>query len=410
MTKKAASVQRVYLVLMLFSTLAASLIWGVNTLFLLDAGLNNTQAFAANAFFTAGQVLFEVPTGVVADTWGRRASYILGTLSLSGSTFLYLLLWQINAAFVWWAIVSMLLGLGFTFFSGATEAWLVDALKATKYKGTLDRVFARGQAVSGVAMLVGSISGGVIAQTTNLGTPFLVRGIILLITCVIAVIYMKDLGFSPRKGAHPMTEVKSVLSASLKHGFKKPSVRALMLAAPFGAGASYFAFYALQPHLLNLYGNKEAYGIAGLAAAIVAGAQICGSMLVPVFRKAFRKRSSILIISTVMSGLVLLSIGVFQNFWVTLGLIVVWGLIYAAALPVRQSLLNSLIPSEQRATVLSFDSLMSSTGGVVTQPILGRVADVYSYPAAFVGSGIIQLMAIPFVVKTRRQKLPQDTK
>ena len=55
------------------STLAASLIWGVITLFLLDAGLTNTEAFAANAFFTGGQVLFEVPTGVLADTCPRWA-------------------------------------------------------------------------------------------------------------------------------------------------------------------------------------------------------------------------------------------------------------------------------------------------------------------------------------------------
>src|SRR5205085_11702807 len=89
-------IQRVYLTLQLGNTLAASFIWGINTLFLLDAGLSNLEAFAANAFFTVGLVLFEVPTGVVADMWGRRLSYLLGTLTLSGSTFLYWLLWVTN--------------------------------------------------------------------------------------------------------------------------------------------------------------------------------------------------------------------------------------------------------------------------------------------------------------------------
>ena len=64
------TVQKIYLLLLLLHTLAASFIWGINTLFLLDAGLSNTQAFAANAFFAAGMVIFEVPTGVVADTRG----------------------------------------------------------------------------------------------------------------------------------------------------------------------------------------------------------------------------------------------------------------------------------------------------------------------------------------------------
>ena len=85
------SVQRTYIVLMLGNTLAASLIWGINTIFLLDAGLSNLEAFTANAFFTAGMMLFEVPTGVVADTVGRRASYLLGTLTLAASTLLYVL-------------------------------------------------------------------------------------------------------------------------------------------------------------------------------------------------------------------------------------------------------------------------------------------------------------------------------
>ena len=94
-----------YLVLLLGNTLAASLIWGINTIFLLDAGLSNLEAFAANAFFTAGMVLFEVPTGVVADTVGRRASYLLGTVTLAVSTLLYVLLWQIEAPFWAWAVV-----------------------------------------------------------------------------------------------------------------------------------------------------------------------------------------------------------------------------------------------------------------------------------------------------------------
>ena len=158
MTDLARRVQRTYLTLLLGSTLAASFIWGINTLFLLDAGLSNLEAFAANAFFTAGMVLFEVPTGVVADTWGRRASYLLGTLTLAASTLLYYFMWQWEAAFVWWAIVSALLGLGFTFFSGAVEAWLVDALHHAEYEGTLEAVFGRGQMVAGVAMLGGSVA------------------------------------------------------------------------------------------------------------------------------------------------------------------------------------------------------------------------------------------------------------
>src|SRR5687768_14237193 len=145
MNPLARRIQRTYLTLILGNTLAASFIWGINTLFLLDAGLSNMEAFAANAFFTLGMMLFEVPTGVVADTWGRRASYLLGTVTLAASTFAYYLLWQLEARLWLWAIVSILIGLGFTFFSGAVEAWLVDALAAAGYEGTLESVLGRGQ-------------------------------------------------------------------------------------------------------------------------------------------------------------------------------------------------------------------------------------------------------------------------
>ncbi|MGD2102731.1 MAG: MFS transporter, partial [Acidimicrobiia bacterium] len=171
--------QRTYLILLLLQTLAAAFIWGVNTLFLLDAGLSITEAFIANAAFTAGMVLFEVPTGVVADAAGRRTSFILGAVTLLVTTFAYLGLWYWEVGIVWWVIVSALIGLGFTFFSGATEAWLVDALEATGFTDDIDTVFGRGQAVSGAAMLVGTVSGGFLAQI-NLGVPYIVRSVMLV--------------------------------------------------------------------------------------------------------------------------------------------------------------------------------------------------------------------------------------
>src|SRR6188472_2486722 len=186
MTDASRGVQRTYLILTLLTTLAASFIWGINTLFLLDAGLTNTEAFAANAFFAAGQLLFEVPTGVVADTRGRRFSFMLGAATLLLSTLLYLLMWNIEAPFWGWALASALLGLGFTFFSGATEAWLVDALGATGFRGNLESVFGRAQTASGAAMLIGSVLGGVVAQATDLGVPYILRAALLGVTIVIA--------------------------------------------------------------------------------------------------------------------------------------------------------------------------------------------------------------------------------
>ena len=408
MPPTARSVQRTYLVLTLLTTLSASFIWGVNTLFLLDAGLSNTEAFAANAAFTLGMVLFEVPTGVVADTRGRRLSFLLGAATLLISTLLYVVMWNIRAPFLGWAAASILLGLGFTFFSGATEAWLVDGLKATGFEGSLESVFGRGQTVSGVAMLGGSVAGGFIAQFSDLSVPYLIRAAMLGLTLVVAWRFMHDVGFTPDREIGPVRAIRNVIDGAVDGGFRNPPVRWLMLAAPFSAGVGIFAFYAMQPYLLQLYGDPSAYGVAGLAAAIVAGAQIAGGLLVARVRRLFRLRTDALLLGAVLTVVMLAAIGLASSFAVVLILLTVWCLVFAMVSPFRQAFINGVIPSEQRATVLSFDSLMSSAGGVVAQPALGRVADVSGYGASYVVSAAISALSIPFVLLARRERASSD--
>jgi MFS family permease len=110
---------------------------------------------------------------------------MLGAATLLLSTLVYLVMWQVHAPLLGWAIASILLGLGFTFFSGATEAWLVDALRATNFSGELERVFGRAQTIGGVSMLIGSVSGGIIAQVSNLGVPYIARAAMLGVTLVV---------------------------------------------------------------------------------------------------------------------------------------------------------------------------------------------------------------------------------
>lgn len=402
------TVQRTYLMITVLTTLAASLIWGVNTLFLLDAGLDNTQAFAANAFFTLGMVVFEIPTGVVADTRGRRFSFLLGTATLLASTLLYWLMWATHAPFWGWAIASVLIGLGFTFFSGATEAWLVDALAATGYTGDLESVFGRAQVASGIAMLTGSVLGGVIAQFSDLGMPYVVRAALLALTAVVAWRWMRDLGFTPDREARPMKAVRSVLAGAVNGGLRNRPVRWLMIAAPFTAGTGIYVFYALQPYLLLLYGDPNAYSIAGLAAALVAGSQVLGGLLVARVRRLFRRRTDALLIGGVLGVALLVAIGLASGFWLALVLVAVWSMLGAMVMPLRQSFINGVIPSAQRATVLSFDSLMGSAGGVVVQPALGRVADVAGYPASYLVSAGIEALALPFILLARRERASSD--
>jgi MFS family permease len=406
-------VQRTYIVLTLLQTLAASLIWGVNTLFLLDAGLSLTEAFVANAAFTAGMVIFEVPTGVIADTFGRRTSFILGAATLLVTTAAYLGLWYLEAGILWWVLVSALIGLGFTFFSGATEAWLVDALAATGYEGGIESVFGRGQTVSGAAMLVGTIGGGFLGQI-NLGVPYAARSILLLAVIGAAWMWMHDIGYEPAKGIAVGQQVRSLLRSSVRHGLGNPPVRMFMLGAPFAAGIGIWIFYAFQPYLLELFGDPNATYLAGIAAAVFATAQMIGGASVNWVRRRVRSRTGVITVEVAIGSLALIGVGFAEmlaiplGFWVAITLLALTALVSALSSPMQQAYMNACIPSEQRATVLSFASLMGSAGGVVAQPALGRVADVFSLGTGYVVAGLVYAIRLPFIIAVRRMRLPAD--
>jgi MFS family permease len=253
-------------------------------------------------------------------------------------------------------------------------------------------------------MLTGSVLGGVIAQFSNLGVPYIIRSVVLLLNFGTAFFFMKDLGFTPKGTAQPFRQMKRIFSEALEHGLKKPAVRWVMLASPFMVGVSFYVFYALQPFLLKLYGNPKAYSIAGLVAAIVAFSQIVGGFISPYVRKFFSKRTNAIFTTILAGALTLFLVSISQNFYVVIGLVFLWGLMFSALNPIRLTYLNSIIPTDQRATILSFDSMLGSSGGIFIQPILGKVADVFSYPVSYAVAAGIQFLALPFVYLARRHE------
>jgi predicted MFS family arabinose efflux permease len=232
---------------------------------------------------------------------------------------------------------------------------------------------------------------------------------LLALTFLAALVYMRDLGFQPDRSQTILRRMRTILTASIENGFRRPPVRWIMLGAPFAAAAGIYAFYAMQPYLLQLYGDPRAYGVAGLAAALVAGAQIAGGLLVKQIRRLFFRRTLVLILGTAAGTVALVVIGWTSSFWVAVSLLVLWAITFAAIGPIRQAYLNGLIPSEQRATILSFDSLMGSAGAAVAQPVLGRVADAWSYSASYLVTAVVQLGALPFLMLARRENAPSDT-
>src|SRR5207249_1164982 len=276
---------RTYFAITGLLNLAMSLIWGIDTLFKMHAGLDIQQVLLTNAAFTLGSMVFEIPTGVIADTVGRRVSLLLCLVTLFITTLLYVTIAWRGWGFWAFAWVSVFLGLGYTFYTGAVDAWLVDALKATGYTGPLERVFARGQMFFGGGMLLGTIGGGLLGQI-RLDIPYLVW-------------------------------------------------------------------------------------VDGVISSLVGLSLIAGNVLVAPLSRVVRTRTGLLMVSVGAQVVLIVLCGLLTNFFVVVSLYLLYGAAIGLAMPVKQAYLNAHIPSAQRATIISLDSMFASTGGVIGQSVWG---------------------------------------
>jgi MFS family permease len=405
------TVQRIvrnYFVISGFYTLSASLIWGVNTLFLLDAGLDIFQVFLVNAVFSVGATIFEIPTGVLADTRGRRASFLISTVTLALGTLGYVAAAGVQAKLLFFILTSLVLGLSFTFYSGAVEAWFVDALKASGFDGPLDQFFARGSMVTGAAMLIGTVSGGVMGDI-DLSIPYLIRAMFLILVFVFAYFNMHDMGFQPRTTSLKALprEMKAVAQASLQFGWRTSSVRLLIIVGFIQMGFLSWGFYAWQPYFLELIG-KEAVWVAGVYAALISLATMGGNTLVDYFTRFCGRRTTLLLWAAGIGALGTIGVGLAGSFWLAGGFFLVTMVTLGVLTPVKQAYIHQVIPSEQRAAIVSLDSMAGSAGGVLAQTTLGYLSQASSIASGYVVGGLVQLIMIPFLTRLRRLGEPAD--
>ena len=380
---------------------ALALIWGVNTLFLLQAGLDIFHVMLVNAAFSFAEFLFEIPTGVVADTLGRRASLLLCLFTLLGSTLAYVALPALGFGFWPFALVSVLLGLGFTFWSGAAEAWLVDALKHVGYDQPLEPVFAKSQVAFGVAMLIGTTAGGLLGQL-DLRVPYVVRAI-LLVPIIVLTWRLEEPGLQRRalRLATLPAEMKAVLVAGVRHGLKHPVVRPLVLAAAVANTFMMFGFYSWQRYFLDLLG-KELVWVNGVVAALVGLASIAGNLAMGRVAARVGSRTGVLIGCVAVRCVTIMLCGLAPSFGVAVALYLVSNFAGGVAAPIRQGMINHHIPSSQRATILSVDSLFSELGSGIGQSGWGWVARRQGIGHAWVAAGAFLVLGIPMLALARR--------
>ena len=162
-----------------------------------------------------------------------------------------------------------------------------------------------------------------------------------------------------------------------------------------------WAFYAAQPYLLELL-ERDAVWVVGLVTAAVSLATIAGNQIVEVVSRRCGRRTTMLIVASAISTLAAIAIGVTSSFVVAVTALLIVAGAMGVMMPVRQAYLHRVTASEHRATVVSFDAMVSSVGGVGGQVGLGAVSDARSFGAGYVVGGAVTGLAVPVLVLLRR--------
>jgi len=397
-------------------TLATSMIWAINTIFLLKTGhLTLFEVMLVNTAFLIAQALCEVPTGVVADTIGRRASFLLAIVTISISTGMYVVTPLMGWGFSGFTGASLLLGLGFTFQTGAVDAWMVDALDAVGWEGPKDTVFARGEQANGAAMIIGSLAGGLLGNI-NLVIPYLVRVGVLVAAFVLVLVMVHDYGFEPRALRFSTfgVETSRILRDGTMYGWRSRVVRPMMFVSAVTGISGMFVFYSWQPFVLDLLGNQNAVWLLGVVQSVAAGVTIAGAGLVGVVmgKGATRRPAAVVLaLGSLVSAASVLGIAAVGLLRIPAGVLPAgiaialwfgWSLMFGLLMPVRSAFINEHIPSAQRATVLSLDSLFGDAGGSLGQPALGWIATVVGLPVAWALSSIAFAGGAPLYARAGR--------
>lgn len=388
-----------YYAIAILHTLGASLIWGINTLFLLHAGLDIFEVFLVSATHTAGIVVFEIPTGVVADLKGRRTSLLCSAASLFAATSIYVAAERAGAGVAVFGAGALLLGLGATFYSGAVEAWVVDSLAEAGYRSPLERVLARGQLIAGAATVAGTVAGGLLASL-DLAWPYVLRGALLVVLFVFAFSRMGERARAPLPSSMA-SGVRRLSRASLELGWRRPAVRGLLFAGLVQYGFLVWAFHAWQPYFLKLLG-RDAPWVAGVVSALVTLATMAGNALADRLASPRRGVAVLLWASAALTAAAA-GVGLAGSFVLALALLLATSAAWGLVAPVKQACLHRAIPSDRRATLISLDSLVGNAGAVAGQSGLGYLARTWSIAAGYVVGGLATAVVLPVLLRLRRR-------
>lgn len=354
-----------------------------------------TKMFVLQAWFTFWVFALEIPTGVVADRYGRRNSIALGAFFLSAGLFVY----GMAAGYEILFLAEFLGALGIALISGADKALIYDSLIEMKRQKDARHFFARYETAGTVGMLVAFPAGslfarsGIVAYPASLPVTFLLTGIAGLIAVLVALTMNE-----PKRKREVENFVESGFEG-MRYLLRHKKLRELTLNFSLISAATFFMFWFYQPIAQNAGIDIAYFGL------IAAGFNLFGALLLMKLKWLEKKFGLLEIVfyTALLPGLLFIGVSLTNSLWLVVpAIFVIAGSKFLRA-PILSDFMNRHIESRNRATVLSAAFMIEKAAIAIMYPIVGLLADV-SLGYALAGLGVLSL-AFAFVTKLEAEHL-----
>ncbi len=388
------------------SALLAGTFTIVGVYYVSEVGLDPLQLVLVGTVMEVAAFVFEIPTGVVADTYSRRASLIVGW-ALHGATFVVIGLFPSYEAIL---VASALSGVAFTFESGAYEAWITDEVGADK----VGPIFVRGARVSYAGALVGIGAGVGVAAWFDLRTAIVAGGLFGAVIAVASVFFMPETGFrrTPKEEREGWAAVLGTAAAGFQL-VRAHRLLLLMMAIAFFAGMSTEALDRLwQAHFLRDIGLPSLGTLDPIwwFAVFRVGELLLGLAGTTFLLKRFRRNGAPRLARTLvaLTGVQCVAIVVFGLAGgLLVGLIGFWlyNLTRQLTQPLSMTWLNENIPdSKVRATVISMSGQVDAIGQAGGGPLIGALGNAFGIRIAMLASAAVLAPALALYGRALRHE------
>ncbi len=390
----------VYMALTAASTLFSYSVFAVSAIYRVTvADLNPLQLVLVGTALKTTIFLCEIPTGVLADVYSRRLSIIIGTILIGAG----LMLEGMEPTFLAILLAQVLWGIGYTFTSGAQQAWIADQVG----EEAAHHVFLQGAQVSQVGGIFGTFLGVGLASY-RLGLPIVASGALYLGLALFLALFMPERGFTSRP-EHPLAAWRAIrftLHKGLHLVRRQPVLMILLGVGGFHGIASEGLDRLWEMHFLQNFafpdlGRLEPIVWFGLINAIASILSILGVELVRQ-RVKVNHLAAAKILFTIDSLLIisLITFSQAQSFEWALAACWATDLLRAANEPVYIAWINQKLDSTTRATAFSISSQVSAIGQILGGPVIGVIANDLSVRAAIAASGVILVPVLLLYLRT----------